>query len=72
MWWGGVWWGSVGGWVGAWVALLRRTAQNVALCFPSPAPIFALFSLWGVFSWNFGGVFEGTLNVHVKSSRAVV
>ena len=61
MWWGGGWVAVfvVGGWVRGWLP-------------SSPAPIFALFSLWGVFSWNFGGVFEGTLNVHVKSSRAVV
>ena len=38
----------------------RWTAQNFALCFPSPATIFILSSSLGVFSWNFGGVFEGT------------
>ena len=39
---------------------LRRTAQNFALFFPSPATIVTLFCLsLGVFSWNFGGVFEG-------------
>ena len=41
---------------------LRRTAQNFALFFPSPAPIFTFHSslpLLGVFSLNFGGVFEG-------------
>ena len=33
------------------------TAQNFALFFPSPAAKFVLFfPLWGVFSWNFGGV----------------
>ena len=38
---------------------LRRTAQNFALFFPSPATVFILFSLscWS-FSLNFGGVFE--------------
>ena len=39
---------------------LRRTAQNFALFFPSPATIFILSSLsWEVFSLNFGGIFEG-------------
>ena len=44
---------------------LRRTAQNFAFFFLLPLPIFIIFlsleiflSL-GVFSWNFGGVFEG-------------
>ena len=38
---------------------LRRTAQNFALFFPLP-PYFRSFWLsLGVFSWNFGGVFEG-------------
>ena len=50
-------------------------AQNFALFFPLPASIFALFvSLLGVFSWNFGSVFETPepLNVRVCSSRLVV
>ena len=36
----------------------RRTAQNFALCFPSPASLhFRSFSLsLGVFLWNFGGL----------------
>ena len=38
---------------------LRRTAQNFALFFPLPLPFSFFFSLSGVFSWNFGGVFEG-------------
>ena len=39
---------------------LRRTAQIFALFIPSPTSIFALFCLsLGVFSLNFGGVFEG-------------
>ena len=38
---------------------LRQTAQNFALVFTSPAPNFALFLSLGVFSLNFGGVFEG-------------
>ena len=46
-----------------WTALfwtaLRRTAQNFALFLPSPVLIFVLFLSLGVFSWNFGGVFEG-------------
>ena len=36
---------------------LHRTAQNFALFFPSPVPIFVLFLSLGVFSWN-SGVFE--------------
>ena len=31
---------------------------KISLFFPSPAPIFVLFLSLGVFSWNFGGVFE--------------
>ena len=38
--------------------LLRRTAQNFAL-FSLSRPFFLLFLSLGVFSWNFGGVFEG-------------
>ena len=39
---------------------LHRTAQNFALCFPSPASLhFRSFSLsLGVFLWNFGGVLK--------------
>ena len=35
----------------------RRTTQNFALCFPSPAPISFFCLSLGVFSLNFGGVF---------------
>ena len=39
---------------------LRRTAQNFALFFPPLPPPFRSFCVsLGVFSWNFGGVFEG-------------
>ena len=37
---------------------IRRTAQNFALFFPS-SHFHSFFPLLGVFSWNFGGVFEG-------------
>ena len=37
----------------------RRTAQNFALFFPSPAPFRSFCVSLGVFSLNFGGVFEG-------------
>ena len=49
-------------------------AQNFALLFPSPAAKFVLFLERGVFSWNFGGVFEapGRSSVHVWSSLVVV
>ena len=50
--------------------------QNFALFCPSPAPTFALFYLFlGVFSLNFGGVFEGrhpqmcTLGLCPKNSK---
>ena len=54
-------WGP-GGWEGPEGGPRRvgpRRAQNFALFFPSPALIFVLFLSLGVFSWNFGGVFEG-------------
>ena len=40
------------------VGARRRGAQHFGLFFPSFVSIFALFSLslWGVFSWKFGGV----------------
>ena len=52
-------------------------AQHFALLFPLPLSSSLFFSLslsLGVFSLNFGGVFEGRdpQNVHVWSSRAVV
>ena len=51
---------------------LRRTAQNFALVFfSSPAPFRSFFPLLGVFSLNFGGVFEGRKCGHV-GSRVVV
>ena len=52
--WGGVVWR---GWVVR--TALPRDRPQIRL-FPSPAPIFFLSSLTlEVFSWNFGGVFEG-------------
>ena len=53
----------------------RETAQKFALCFSlSRRKICSLLPSLGVFSWNFGGVFEapGPSNVHVWSSWAVV
>ena len=38
----------------------RLGSPKIRVFFPSPAAKFVLSSLsWGVFSWNFGGVFEG-------------
>ena len=38
---------------------LRRTTQHVALFFPLRPPVRSFSLSLGVFSWNFGGVFEG-------------